>query len=426
MALCNVSISNINNGLEKVYNIKHKLILKLIIDFNFKPSDIIKIKVGNLDFDKKKINLGNSSYSIDKNLIKDFYEYFNKFELETHSDNFLFFGRKKGSKMSRLNVHNICSRFSSIVAPNASTSLSPIVLRTLNEEKRNSNTESNLRFNEISNIEYLVNKNRNVMVLGKKGVGKSYLISSLKLNRTILFLDNFIDLKSTFIQWLMIINKEDKNSVVKNVADSSNKTNLKYLQRSSVTHLLRTIVDTVEKNSFILAIDSFESITPRKAKILQDLKDNFTIIACTREIPKEQEIIWDFDVVEIFNLKKEETYSFIEKECIKTGLVIGNHKKQDIYDKIYKVSNGNPRLIVDILKNLQSENNLLSERSTVFMAKKFYSKDISLFPIIIMVFIILIPLRYLAPITGNINHRIIGTIALSVFLLFRLSRRLLK
>jgi chromosomal replication initiation ATPase DnaA len=353
--------------------------------------------------------------------------------------------------MSKKNIHKICENVQEkLQKSNASKSevkITPQILRTSEVSSDAKNTVSqlsdsslnvtkkplspipdsdNIRSELKKQIYDLAAKNRHILLVGPIGIGKSHILRNLRLGTKTLFIDDLYDLKSTLVNWMMIIHNNDKKAAQEDLEDSADTPSVKYLQRTSITHLLRTILENIKNERYTIIIDSIDSVTPRAIQFLDIIKSRCNIIAAARQLPKSKDsLLWNFDVVEVGPLSKEESYSLMEKQIAAIGSIMNLEK--DIKEKVYSSAGGNPRIMIELLNRLSQDQSPAAIANDLNNLTQIgFKQEKSIMPFLLVVVILLLPLRYISNITENSTQRTIGTIALVFFLVFRYLMRYLK
>lgn len=406
-----------------VLNKTHNLVLKLILFYKLKPYEIRMLKVRDIDFFNKRLKLESTSLQItNDNFLEELKTYIS-FKAES---SYLFDGKFRGEPMSRDAIHKMCGysikQIASKINCPLSRNYSPLVLRETRVQDiyciHNEEFLTPSRLEALRRINNLLSKQRNVIILGEAGVGKSFLIKLINSKEKLLFIDDFYEFKTTIINWVLSIFDNDKKLAEEKLNELSETSNVKYLQRTSIPNLLRIINENTKKGDYIIIIDSMDSITPRMLKCLDILKDKFRIVAASRALPKKKEtLLWDFDVVELSNMNKKESYNFIEKRLPPVGIA-GFKDIKEVQSHIYLNSDGNPRLMTEFIRRLENEGNVCPENLDEVM-HKYGKKEKSFLVYLGIIVILLIPLRYIYLITENPNHKIIGSLALVIMIMGR-------
>lgn len=412
-----LSLKNIN---KYVLNEKHKLVLKFILIYGLTPHEVRMITLDNVDLIKKSLNIPGKSISLNNDA---FWKELEKYVKEKTNSKYLFDGRVKDVPMTRLNVHRICENSVKKIASHLNVPLtksySPIVLRETKFEfyEKVSNNLTNSRQEVLNKINNLILKKRNILVLGEQGVGKSYLIRLVNSKEKLLFIDDFFEFKKTLLNWILSLYDNDKVLAQNKLVEFSEQSKVKVLNYSTIPHLIKFINSTCANKDYIIIIDSIDSIPPRAVKNLDLLKETFCIVAAAREIPKKKEnFFWDFEVITLQNLNRSETTELIEGTL--SPIELKNLNLTELTTHIYQNSDGNPKKINEFIKRLRNEKSIHpANLNEVIHDRGKAKKSIGWLFLLILVF--LLPLRYIYSYTGNYLHKVIGTTALVLLIVFR-------
>jgi hypothetical protein len=280
------------------------------------------------------------------------------------------------------------------------------------------------RSQEIERVSILADKGINTIILGDIGTGKTEIINQFTTEKKILRIDDLTDLKNTLINALLFLFNNDKEAVFNlmfpklELKDAQVK-----LTKHSAIALANQLVSLTEKHEYIIVIDNVDRITPRYIKILEILKDHFTIITTAREVPiNKSSFLWNFERLRLENLKRADSLELIHRLSydleVEDPVLFRNH--------IQEQSNGNPRVIYELIERYRKEAFITND---VVRNVRHYGSmreyDMSIF--IVVGLGTLAVLRYLAIETGDTSLKFFGGAAL-IFLLvfrnvFRISRR---
>jgi hypothetical protein len=272
------------------------------------------------------------------------------------------------------------------------------------------------RNSEITNVIELLNKNVNTILIGGIGVGKTQLLDQIKPNKKILKFDDFSDIKKTLIQCLLYLFKNDKEHVFEMLYGNYDLSKIEQqLQKDSITHLCKQIIKITKKHEYLLVIENCDRITPKGIKALEELKDHFTILTTAREIPiNKSSFLWNFEIIKIENLSRQFTLELIHKLAYDIDVedfeLFRNH--------IYEQSNGNPRVVFELVERYRKEVVVTSE---IVRAVRHYGSmreyDMSLAVLLILGGLAI--LRYLSNEVGNDSLKFIGGCAMVLLIISR-------
>jgi hypothetical protein len=269
---------------------------------------------------------------------------------------------------------------------------------------------------EISHFQTIIDKEINVIITGDIGSGKSEILKHIPAGRKILRIDDTTRFKETLIQSLLFLYNNDKEVVMNLMFPQYDISNLsQHLSKHSAINLAQLLINATTKKEYILQIDSVDNITPSTVKILEKLKDHFTIITTAREIKMDKSsFLWNFERVELKNLSRSESLELIYRLSydleIEDPELFRNH--------IFEQSAGNPRVVYELIDRYRKE--IFVSNDVVRQVKHYGSLAEFDMTIIILVGLAgLAILRYLSMETGESSLRFIGGAALILLLIFR-------
>ncbi len=272
------------------------------------------------------------------------------------------------------------------------------------------------RNDEVKRINELASKGVNTIIMGGIGTGKSTVLNQLAIDGKILKIDDMLDFKNTLINALMYLYKYDKEAVFELMFPkfTLDQTKIK-LTKHSMTALANQLISITEKNEYTLLIDNVDRITPRYVKILEVLKDHFTILTTAREIAiNKSSFLWNFEIVRLHNLARGNALELIHRLSydmeIEDTAFFRNH--------IFEQSAGNPRVIFELVERYRKETFITND---IVRQVKHYGSlpeyDMSL--VVMLGLGGLAILRYLAIETGDNTMKFFGGAALIGLILFR-------
>lgn len=273
------------------------------------------------------------------------------------------------------------------------------------------------RNNELQTIKNLHDKQVNTLITGDIGVGKSHLLEHLSssINQVLKF-DDLDNIKRTLGNTLLYLYKNEK-SIVYNLiyGDFDLDKAQTRITRESTVNLCEEIKKVTVKKEYTIVIDSIDGITPKTIKILELLKDHFTIIAAARSIKiNHTSLFWDFEHIKINTLSRQHALELIQR-------LTHDLETEDYYvllNHIYEQTNGNPRAIYELVNRYRKEPLLTKQVvKSIRHTGALPEYDMTL---LIAVFLgVIACLRYFVSETGNVSLRTIGGCALILLLLSR-------
>ncbi|MFW5700442.1 MAG: tyrosine-type recombinase/integrase [Cyclobacteriaceae bacterium] len=483
--------------LKKVENIKHKLLILLMLDAGLRVSEAVSLKLENFNFKKKILTVKSlkrrentkrpyRTIPISDRLYKIMAEYIYQ-NSSIKQESYLFPSDSKRGHISRIAANNMLLRLNHKLnlkhlhphclrhtfATNHVANNTPLenikemmgherydttliythipenILRknidTVTTEKRNmlqrigsffrndstkiinisqSNTSICIgRINEIAEVENLVNRDINVLVQGDIGTGKSHILSHVNYQKKVLKLDDADTIKTSLIYLLLYLYKNDKQAIYDLIYDDLPLDQAKTkINRLSLKNICEEIKKTVEPKEYILQIDNVDRITPKSVKVLEELKDTFTIITTARDIPlNKSSFLWNFEIIRLKPLERRFSLELINR--LSYDLDIEDY---ELYrNHIYEQTNGNPRAIYEIIDKYRKEPVITSD--TVRNIRHFGSlREIDMSIVIIIFLGCMAVLRYLTREVDNDSFRFIGGAAMVLLIIFRYLYRYTK
>jgi tRNA A37 threonylcarbamoyladenosine dehydratase len=260
-------------------------------------------------------------------------------------------------------------------------------------------------------------KRVNTFIIGDIGVGKSHLLEQICVSIDhVLRFDDLDNIKRTLGNTLLYLYKNEKQTVYNLIYGDFdlNKAQTR-ITRESVANLCDEIKKVTVKKEYTIVIDSIDGITPKTVRVLELLKDHFTIIAAARSIKvNHTSLFWDFERIQIKSLSRHHALELIQRLThdleVEDYYVLLNH--------IYEQTNGNPRAIYELVNRYRKEPILTKEVvKSIRHAGALPEYDMTIFIAIILGAIAC--LRYFTAETGNVSLRTIGGCALILLLLSR-------
>ena len=271
---------------------------------------------------------------------------------------------------------------------------------------------------ELNILKNNLEKNINTVIIGGIGSGKTHLlneISNLSTIKTIYF-DDLRNLKPSLINCILTILNNDKESLKKLLYKDLSRDQIKVkVSRHSTVNLAKELVSLCNKHEYALIIDSVDDITSAQVRILETLKDHFTIFTSARKIAMNRSsFLWNFERLDLNNLKRHESLEMIHR--LSSELEVEDY---DLFrNHIWEQSGGNPRVIFELVERYKKE--VLISSEVVREIRHFGQLpefDMSL--ILIVGIGSLAVLRYLSSETGESSFRFFGGFAMVLLLIMR-------
>lgn len=283
----------------------------------------------------------------------------------------------------------------------------------------NSNPQNFLvgREKEIGHVVDCLNKNINVILMGKIGIGKSHLLKQIEFpNRKILKIDEMANLKLTFVNLLLYLYDNDKEQIKEMIFGDFDKTKImQKLQKDSVATLIEEILKITQKHEYILMIDNVDGITAKAMKCIELIKDHFVIITTAREVPiNKGNFLWNFEKIVIEPLPRSVSLELIHHLSYDIDIEDFELYRNHIYDQ----SAGNPRVIFELCERYRKE--LIITDDVIRSVRHIGGLpewDMSFIVVFLLAGISI--LRYTSREIGGTNFRFIGGMALVLLMLSR-------
>ena len=272
------------------------------------------------------------------------------------------------------------------------------------------------RINELNKLNDFAQKGVNTIITGDIGVGKTHLINNITSKKKMMILDDLQNLKKSLVYMLVYLYENDKQAIKNLIFGDYDTEAMKVkLNKESIQNLAEEIIKIVEPKEYILKIDNVDRITPKGVKILEQLKDAFTIITTAREISlNKSSFLWNFEVLELKNMSRFDSLQLIQK--LSYDLEIEDY---DLFkNHVYEQSAGNPRVIFELIDRYKREPFILNETVRNIRhhgALKEYDFSI----VIILLIASMAIMRYLTHEVDNYAYRFIGGAAMILLIFSR-------
>lgn len=292
--------------------------------------------------------------------------------------------------------------------------------------KRNNDKKININFykekfsigrnDEFKLLEKNADNGINTLLIGNIGMGKSHLLENFNTDKKILRIDDLFNIKASLTNLLIHLYNNDKEHVKQLIyADiPTDKLRVK-LTRNSVRNLTKEICGIIEPKEYLMVIDNVDRISPKGVEMIELLKDHFIIFTSARVVKIDRaSFSWNFDRIDLSELNRTKSFELINKLSfdieVEDNSLFRNH--------IFEQSNGNPRVIFEIIDRYRREPIITND-----VVKKIRHtaslKEIDLTFVIFIGFGLMYLLRYMSKEVDNESFRFIGGVALVLTLLFR-------
>lgn len=279
------------------------------------------------------------------------------------------------------------------------------------------------RTKELAQLQTNIQKNINTIVLGDIGIGKSLLLESIATDKNVLLINDTTDFKTTLVSTLMHLFSHDKEAVMNLMYPKHTLKSVRTpLTKHSTTALAKTLTDITKKHEYVLIIDNVDRITPRVVKVLETLKDHFTIITTAREVAmNKSSFLWNFETIKLEPLKRGESLELIHRLSYDVEM-----EDQELFrNHIWEQSAGNPRVIFELVERYRKEAFVTSD---IVRQVRHYGAlpEINVMFILALFLGSLVILRYWGREVGDTSLQFIGGAALVFLMFFREFMRFTK
>lgn len=277
------------------------------------------------------------------------------------------------------------------------------------------------RDKEINEIQELVDKGVNVLIVGKQGIGKSAILKNIEAKNTA----RFDEVNKQALQGLCLhILKNDKQALKDLLYKDDEELDTK-ITKESIASLCELACRIAEKQEYTLIIDDVSSITPRSVKILEALKNHFVIVCAARQVAIDKSsFLSNFQKIELKNLSREHSLLLIDKLSSDILNIIEDY---ELYrNHIFEQTEGNPGFLREIVDRYRKEEIITAE--TVRRIRHTAAlQEIDLTPFLLLAIALLTISRFIGRATDDSSLTLIGGLAFAFALfarsLFRTSKR---
>ena len=277
------------------------------------------------------------------------------------------------------------------------------------------------RNTEIQQLENNARRGINTLVKGEIGYGKTHLINLIEHNSKTLRLEDSESIKKALINILLHLYSGDKSAVLSLIYTDESKVGVEMNRETSLA-LCQRLIDTTDKNEYIILIDDITRITPAAKKIIERLKDHFTFIVGARRVSaKDASFLWNFEHLELKPLSRH--YALLLINHLSSGLEIENWEAYR--NHIWNQTNGNPRAISELVDRYSKEPFLSREVVTSIKHTGALS-EIDMSWLLIVSLGSVMALRYMSAELGVDGFKFIGGLAMIILIMLRPLQRSLK
>ncbi|GAB3716888.1 hypothetical protein GCM10027592_58590 [Spirosoma flavus] len=274
------------------------------------------------------------------------------------------------------------------------------------------------RDKEQKQIQSLVSRGINVLITGDIGIGKTHLLQSLNFEKRTLVIDDCSDFKTSLKAAILHVCGDKETAAAMLFQTSDLKSVEVKLSTASLTNLVQTLKDVTQAREYLLKIGNIDGITPKVVKVLEELKDHFTIITTARSVKMEAaSFAWAFEKLELKPLPRPDSLKMIYR-------LIGDLQVSDldgVMTKIYETADGNPRKIRELCDRLRREP-FVNLDSVTEVADGYLGRQVEEFDFSVILLLILggfVLLRYVGRETGEKDLQFIGACIMLVMMFAR-------
>ena len=234
-------------------------------------------------------------------------------------------------------------------------------------------------------------KNIPTLILGKSGIGKTHILYELmnylrERKVRFLYVEKFKPVKETLINLHKSLNKSE-------LTDKEEKS----LKRLTSSELSQGIILTLEarKKDFMIIFDHLEDVTSSTADILMKLSSLTLVFGAgqfVRRVRSLRRFFWQFEIIEIEPLSKEDSVSLVEK-LIKLKKL--NIKCRNFFiNQIVTNTGGIPLSIIETINRAKTKGKVTRTSVRDMFIHASGVKEIDASPFIMLMFAFFIVMRF--------------------------------
>jgi chromosomal replication initiation ATPase DnaA len=230
------------------------------------------------------------------------------------------------------------------------------------------------------------------LLLGKPGVGKTHLLDLFcqhldDTERPYLYIEKFKPIKESLISIYTTL----KPNITEKIENK--------IKRLTLHELAQSVISVLERRSkkkpFILIFDHLEEITSSTADILQELSSLCIVFgACQfiRRIRTLKRFFWQFDIIEIEPLTKEESKLLVDRLIRLKRL---RTKYRDFFiNQVVTNTSGIPLSIVETINRAKTQKLVTKQYIREMFIHGSGVKEVDASPFVILLFAFFIVMRF--------------------------------
>jgi len=262
------------------------------------------------------------------------------------------------------------------------------------------------------------------LLLGKPGIGKTHLLDLLckhlmRSKKEFLYIEKFKPVKDTLVNLYLTL----KTRV--------SKKQQKQIKRMTIKELSENIIPALENKGkdrpFIIIFDHLEEITSSTADILQRISSLCIVFgACqfVRRIRSLKRFFWQFDIIDIEPLSKDESKELVDKLIKQSKLRV---RCRDFFvNQILSNTSGIPLSIVETISRAKQKGLVTKSSVRDMFIHGSGVREVDASPFVILIFAFFIVMRFVYRGFGEYQgYALFGALTgLGIFVRFMLYRQM--
>ena len=210
------------------------------------------------------------------------------------------------------------------------------------------------RQEELEKIEANVAIRQHTLLTGPIGIGKSHLLRHLAGNlKNIIYVEHIQPIKQVLLFIAEVLHKNGRLKIEGIIAEYLEWQDLKSKAAGlSPSDLLSCVLEGLDGQNYILALDHLEGLLASSAFIVSSLMEKALVLGAANDLKDNDGLLriwWAFDIIELKGLPREESlellWLFADKERVEDKVMFEN--------KILNHSAGNPLAIIEMAKKTE-------------------------------------------------------------------------